>query len=148
MQLVAYHQALDPDFICLWTDAENAFDENWARKLGIDLDRVLLQKYTPEINSMERLLDTSLNIIKKIPINLWIMDSIGALLPKNDAYETKGTKLQDKSLEGTNMLNLQRKLGEFYRKANIFISPRPEENHKGTACIMIGQIDNTLSLAA
>ena len=140
MQLLAHLQARDPEFICLWTDAENAFDESWATKLGVDLTRVLLQKYTSTVNSMELLLDQSLNLIKNTKINLWIVDSIGALLPKNDGYEKKGTKYVDKSLEGTNMLNLQRKLGEFYRKANIYIAPRPDENHPGTAVIMVGQI--------
>jgi hypothetical protein len=46
------------------------------------------------------------------------------------------------------MLNLQRKLGEFYRKANVFISPRPKDNYDGCAVIMIGQVDTKLSLAA
>jgi len=147
-QLVAHLQARDPEFMCLWTDAENAFDESWATKLGVDLERVLLQKYTPEVNSMERLMDQSLSILQKVPINMWVVDSIGALLPSKDGYETKGTKTTDKSLEGTNMLNLQRKLGEFYRKANIYIAPRPKDNYKGCATIMIGQIDKMLSLAA
>lgn len=139
-QLVAHLQARDPEFVCLWTDAENAFDAEWLTKLGVDLDRVFLQKYTPEINNMELLMDQSLSILKKIPINMWIVDSIGALLPKNDGYKTEGKKVVDKSLEGTNMLNLQRKLGEFYRKANIYIAPRPNDNYKGCATIMIGQI--------
>lgn len=139
-QLVAHLQAEDPNFVALWTDAENAFDETWAQKLGVDLDRLILQKYNAEINTMERLMDKALEVIKKANVNLWIVDSIGALLPKNDAYETRGKTLVDKSLEGTNMLNLQRKLGEFYRKANVFISPRPKDNYDGCAVIMIGQV--------
>jgi RecA/RadA recombinase len=139
-QVIAHLQAQDPDFVCLWTDAESAFDERWVTKLGIDLDRVYLQRYTPDINSMERLMDQALSIMKKTKINMWVVDSIGALLPKNDGYETKGKTVTDKSLEGTNMLNLQRKLGEFYRKANIYIAPRPKEDFKGTAVLMIGQI--------
>lgn len=140
MQLVAHLQSRDPEFTCLWTDAEGAFDEDWARKLGVDLDRIYLQRYTTDVNSMERMLDTSLQIVKSTKINLWVMDSIGALLPKNDGYESQGKKLVDKSLEGTNMLNLQRKLGEFYRKANIYIAPRDKDNYKGCAVLMIGQI--------
>lgn len=140
MQQVAHLQARDPEFVCLWTDAESAFDEAWAVKLGVDLDRVILQKYTSEVNSMELLMDNALQLIKATKINMWVVDSIGALLPKNDGYTTKGKVTTDKSLEGTNMLNLQRKLGEFYRKANIFIAPRPKEDHPGTAVIMVGQI--------
>ena len=139
-QLVAHLQSQDPEFTCLWTDAENAFDEAWLQRLGVDLDRVYLQRYTTEVNSMEKLMDQALSLLKQAKINLWVVDSIGALLPKNDGYVTKGTKEEDKSLEGTNMLNLQRKLGEFYRKANIYIAPRPQEEYKGCATLMIGQI--------
>lgn len=144
-QLVAYLQNQDPNFICLWTDAENAFDEEWAKKLGIDLDRLILQKYNPSAMMMERLLDDALELVKEAKIDLWIVDSIGALVPKNDVYESKGKVLINKSLESTNMLNLQRKLGEFYRKANIIISP--EGDYKGCAVVMIGQV-KSISLAA
>jgi RecA/RadA recombinase len=147
-QLVAHHQAKDPNFVVLWTDAENAFDENWAKNLGIDLDRIYIQKYTNEVNTMEKLLDQSLAFIKELKVDLWIVDSIGALVPKNDVYESKGKTLVDKSLESTNMLNLQRKLGEFYRKANIYISPRPSDDYLGCAVLMLGQVNCKLSLAA
>jgi len=139
-QLVAHLQAQDPEFVCLWTDAESAFDATWLEKLGVDLDRVYLQRYTTEVNSMERLMDQALSILKQSKINMWIVDSIGALLPQNDGYKQEGKKEKDKSLEGTNMLNLQRKLGEFYRKANIYIAPREKDNYKGCAVLMIGQI--------
>lgn len=139
-QTIAHLQAQDPEFIALWTDAESSFDEDWAKKLGVDLDRLIIQRYTVEVNSMEKLLDQSIDLLKKIKVNMWVIDSIGALLPSKDAYEQKGKNYTDKSLEGTNMLNLQRKLGEFFRKANIFISPRPKDNYAGCAVICIGQI--------
>jgi len=147
-QLVAHHQAKNPDFNVLWTDAENAFDNDWAKNLGIDLDRLFLQKYTTEVDTMEKLLDQSLAFLREQKIDMWVIDSIGALVPKNDVYETRGKTLVDKSLESTNMLNLQRKLGEFYRKANIAIAPRPSENYDGCAVILIGQVNCKLSLAA
>jgi recombination protein RecA len=139
-QIIADLQAKDPNFIALWTDAESSFDELWAKKLGVDLDRLIIQRYTKEINSMEKLLDQSMDLLKKMDINMWVLDSIGALLPSKDAYETKGKHQTEKSLEGTNMLNLQRKLGEFFRRANIFIAPRPQDNYEGCAVICIGQV--------
>jgi RecA/RadA recombinase len=140
-QLIADLQAKDPNFIALWTDAESSFDETWAKKLGVDLDRLIIQRYTVDINSMEKLLDQSMDLLGKLKINMWIIDSIGALLPSKDAYESKGKVQLHKSLEGTNMLNLQRKLGEFFRKANIYISPRPADNYEGCAVICIGQVN-------
>ena len=134
-QLIANLQAQDPNFVALWTDAEGSFDETWATHLGIDLDRLMLQRYNSEVDTMESLLDKSLAFIKELKPNMWVMDSIGALVPKNDVRDSKGA---EKSLEGTNMLNLQRKLGEFYRKANILIAPNKE--YTGCAVIMIGQV--------
>lgn len=138
LQTIAYQQAEDPDFVALWTDAENAFDEDWARNLGVDLDRLIIQKYNQKINTMELLLDNALHLIKESKaINMWVIDSIGALIPRGDIYTSKG---EDKSLESTNMLHLQRKLGEFYRKANVIISPDEESGYNGCAVLLIGQI--------
>lgn len=137
LQLIAYLQAQDPEFICLWTDAEASFDETWAVALGIDLDRLILQRYTSDINTMEGLLDTAIKALKEIKFSMWVIDSIGALLPKDDVYDSKG---KDKSLEGAKMLNLQRKLGEFFRKANIFIAPDPKQKYDGCAVLCIAQI--------
>lgn len=138
LQLIAHQQSLNPDFITLWTDAESSFVPEWAEKLGVDLSRVIIQKYSRTQDTMEKILDSALNIIKNSNlINLWIVDSIGALVPKHDVYDSKD---KEKSLEGTNMLHLQRKLGEFYRKANVIISPDKASNYAGCAVVMIGQV--------
>jgi len=134
-QLIAHLQAEDPDFVCLWSDFESSFDDKWASNLGVDLDRLLIQRYTTDVDTMEKALDQALEIVKSVKPNMWIIDSIGALIPKGDVYDSKGTS---KSLENPNMLNLQRKLGEFYRKANIMIAP--SKDYKGCAVILIGQI--------
>lgn len=141
-QLIAHLQSIDPNFVALWTDAENSFDFTWATNLGIDLERLIIQNYNEEVNTMEKLLDQSLHLLKELKFNMWIIDSIGALVPKNDIFTTQGKTLIDKSLESTNMLNLQRKLGEFYRKANIMIAPNPATNYEGCATILIGQVNN------
>lgn len=84
---------------------------------------------------MEKLLDTALGLIRDAKIDLWIVDSIGALVPKGDILESDG---KERSLEKNNMLNLQKKLGEFYRKANIYIAPT--DTYKGCAVLMVGQV--------
>jgi recombination protein RecA len=135
LQLIAFHQQQDPEFIAMWSDAENSFDETWAETLGVDLDRLIIQRYTSDVSTMERLLDEALDIIRELEVNLWVVDSIGALVPKADIIDNKG---KDRPLEEANMLNLQRKMGEFYRKANIIIAPR--EDKPGCAVILIGQV--------
>ena len=129
-QVIAHHQQQDPEFIALWTDAETSLDTAWLARLGVDLDRLIVQTYTRETNTMEKLLQQTLDMIEAgIEFDMWVVDSIGALLPQGDAK---------KDLEGTNMLNLQRKLGEFYRKANVVI--KPSGSYKGTAVILVGQV--------
>lgn len=138
LHLIAYQQSKDPNFIALWTDAENSFEPEWARQLGVDLDRLILQKYTPDADIMETLLDAGLKLIKESQaIGLWVIDSIGALVPKADLYDSKDT---DKGLEGMKMLNLQVKMGEFYRKANTVINRNAVTGYKGCAALLIGQV--------
>lgn len=126
----------------MWSDFENAFDPDWAEKLGVDLDRVIVQKYTEENRTMEDSLDTALVIIHKTrAIDMWVIDSIGALLPKGDILTSKD---KEKPLEGEKMLHLQKKLGEFFRKANVLIAPteatEKKEGYPGCAVVCIGQI--------
>lgn len=137
-QLVAHHMQQNPDFIVLWSDLENSLDYDWLTTLGVDLDRVIVQKYTRELNTMEKVLDNALTIIKETNlINMWVLDSIGALLPKADIYSGKD---KERSLEEANMLNLQRKLGEFFRKANSIVSPDEASGYEGCAVICISHV--------
>lgn len=135
-QLIAHHQAIDPNFTVMWSNFENSYDKDWAQKLGVDLDRIIFHEYTKEINTMERMMDIALEILKTEAIDLWIIDSIGAMVPKGDIYSGK----EERSLEDANMLNLQRKLGEFYRKANVYVNKNSLTGYKGCAVIMIGQV--------
>lgn len=144
LQVIAHNQAKDPNFIAMWSNFENSFDREWAKHLGVDLDRVIFQEYTKEINTMEKMMDISLELLKSETIDLWIVDSIGAMVPKGDIYSGK----EERSLEDNNMLNLQRKLGEFYRKANTIINKNPITEYKGCAVVMVGQVNKKLSLAA
>lgn len=138
LQTIAYLMQQDPEFTVLWTDAENALDIDWAEKLGVDLERFFVQKYTKEQDTMEKLLDAALSTIKESQaISMWVIDSIGALVPRGDLYDSKDN---EKGLEGDKMLNLQRKLGEFFRKANVMIAPSPDGTYKGCAVICIGQV--------
>lgn len=136
VQVAAYNQALDPNFTVMWSDLENSFDKSWAEHLGLDLSRTLFHGYTKEVNTMEKMLDIALDYMKSELIDMWVIDSIGAMIPKGDVYSGK----EEKSLEGTNMLNLQRKLGEFYRKCNVLVSRNEKTGFKGTAVALIGQI--------
>ena len=125
LQTIGYNMSIDPEFTVLWTDAENALDEEWCVMHGVDLSRVIVQKYSEDAQYFERLLDDGMKLIETGAIDMWVIDSVGGLLPKAEA---------DKDIEGESMLNLQRKLGLFFRK-NIRVVSQAK-----VATIMIGQI--------
>lgn len=130
LQTIAYNQRIDPEFVALYSDAENGFEEEWATHLGVDLDRLILQKYTTEVPNMETLLTQALETIKlSKSIDMWVIDSVGGLAPKRE---------MDRELDQENMMVLPKKLGEFFRKANMSISP--VEGYDGCAVVLIGQV--------
>lgn len=130
-QIIGYNMQADPEFVALWTDAENSLDIGWLTTLGVDPDRLIVQKYDENANNMERLLDQGLDLVKSKCIDIWIIDSIGGLIPKAE---------QNKAIEENAMMDLQRKMGIFFRKANIDIAATVD--WPGCACVFIGQIYN------
>ena len=59
-QIIAHAQQQDQEFIALWTDAEESVDTVWMESLGIDISRVMIQKYDKDRPYMEALLDDAL----------------------------------------------------------------------------------------
>jgi recombination protein RecA len=127
LQCIAYQQSLDPNFVALWTDAEDALDKLWCKRLGVDLNRLIVQRPSEvtEFAHMERLLEDGLTIAKSGTIDAWIIDSLGALIPK--------AELDKDIVEGT-MNDMQRKLGVFFRKSISTIGS------KKVVCVLIGQV--------
>ncbi len=132
-QTIAYNQQQDPDFIALWTDAEESLDEEWLETLGVDLDRLIVHRYddSKEFAFAEELLEQGLTLMEAQAIDMWVIDSIGALSPKAEVMKT---------LEENQMLDIQRKLGVFFRRGISAIAPKKSTNWNGTACALIGQV--------
>ena len=61
----------------LWIDAENTFDNDYAEKLGIDVENLLFIK--PQEQSAEDIFDMIIAIVESGAIGLVVLDSIGAL---------------------------------------------------------------------
>ena len=127
LQTIGHKMQQDPDFTVLWTDAEDALDEDWCIKHGIDLERFVVQKYSADAPYFEKLLDDGLKLIETGGIDMWVIDSVAALMPKAE---------EGKDIEENTMLDLQRKLPVFFRKATRIISLA------NTSCVLIGQIYN------
>ena len=84
LKIVAKYQKLGK--ICVWVISES-FHEDWAKKMGVDIDRLL--KYYPE--SVEDAGNKILEIAPKV--DLIVVDSVASLIPE---AELKGT-LSDKT---------------------------------------------------
>jgi RecA/RadA recombinase len=131
-QIIGYNHQIDEDFVALWTDAEDSCEDKWLETLGVDLDRIIIHKYdVDKYQSAEDLLDAGLELISTGAIDMWVIDSIGALIPNSEVKKT---------VKENKMLDIQRKLGEFFRKAINPIAPTTES--EGCACVLIGQVYN------
>jgi len=64
--------------ICAFIDAEHAFDPTWAKKLGVELDTLLVS----QPNSGEEAMQIAEMLIKSNQVDVIVIDSIAALVPK------------------------------------------------------------------
>ena len=90
----------DPTYVekaVLYCDCENALDEDWASKLGVDIDSMYVLQ--PKSQSAEDIFELILSAIDTDEIGLFVIDSIGALISKQ-AYEKK---IEEKTYGGIAM---------------------------------------------
>ena len=125
-QLIANDQLKDPTSI--WAiAAPEPLDEDYMKLLGVDMERVFVIKDGLMEDVMQRIIELS----KTNTIKGFVVDSIGALTPKAEVYDSKG---KEHELEHTGMLDLQRKLGQFFRMSNVWVS------RSKAACILITHV--------
>ena len=74
LDIVANFQNLYPDRDVLYVDAENTLDIEWARKIGVDVDRIKL--YQPKTESAEYILQVIKDVTNSGEVGLWVLDSI------------------------------------------------------------------------
>jgi len=113
---------------CVWIDAEGAFDEEWARKLGVDTEDLIVVR--PEYG--EQALDIADVIIKSGDCGLLVLDSIAGLVPRGEAEE---------SMEKLFMGDLAKMMNKFFRKLtagmNAMDLTNPDE--KAPTVVLINQ---------
>jgi len=78
MLTAAEAQRVDPDRHVAWIDMEQTFDSTWARKLGVDLDRLHL--YTPL--TAEDVSDAAREFMSSGIFSLVVLDSIGGMISR------------------------------------------------------------------
>jgi recombination protein RecA len=85
--------------VCAWIDAEQSFDNNWAKKLGVDTDK-LIYSAARTVNDM---VDVATQLMSA-KVDIVIVDSISALLPAI-YFEKDSNEL--KALENTKQIGAE-----------------------------------------
>ncbi|HSV88781.1 MAG TPA: recombinase RecA [Bacteroidales bacterium] len=107
--------------IAAFIDAENAFDSSYAKKLGVDIENLLVS----QPDNGEQALEISENLIRSGAIDIIVIDSVAALTPKS---EIEGEM-------GDSKVGLQARLmSQALRKLTSTI------NKTGCCCIFINQL--------
>jgi recombination protein RecA len=78
-----YIKARGPKQI-VYADCENTLDEEWAQKLGVDTDKLILLK--PQSQTAEQIFEMILQMIDTDEVGLVVIDSLGVMLSAQ-AYE-------------------------------------------------------------
>lgn len=78
LALHAVAEAQKAGGIAAFIDAEHAFDPTWARKLGVQLDTLLVSQPT----SGEEAMQIAEMLVKSSAVDIVVIDSVAALVPK------------------------------------------------------------------
>jgi recombination protein RecA len=102
-----YIKARGPKQI-VYADCENTLDEEWARKLGVDTNKMILLK--PQSQTAEQIFEMLLQMIDTDEVGLVVIDSLGVMLSAQ-AYE--------KSMEEKTYGGIAAALTLFSKKAEL-----------------------------
>lgn len=110
--------------ICAIIDAEHAFDANYARKLGVDVDNLLISQ--PDYG--EQALEIAERLILSGALDVVVIDSVAALVPKSELEGEMGDSKM--GLQARLMSQAMRKLTATISRTNctcIFINQLREK---------------------
>src|SRR4249920_248575 len=110
--------------MCAFIDAEHAFDSNYAKKLGVDVDNLLISQ--PDYG--EQALEIADRLILSGALDVVVIDSVAALVPKSELEGEMGDSKM--GLHARLMSQALRKLTATIHKTNcccIFINQLREK---------------------
>jgi recombination protein RecA len=110
--------------MCAFIDAEHAFDSNYAKRLGVDIDNLLISQ--PDYG--EQALEIADRLILSGALDVVVIDSVAALVPKGELEGEMGDSKM--GLQARLMSQALRKLTATISKTNsccIFINQLREK---------------------
>ena len=78
LDVVANFQNMFPDKKVLYVDAENTLDVEWAQKIGVNIEKLIILQ--PQEQSAEEIFDFIYKAVLTGEIGMWVLDSIGVLM--------------------------------------------------------------------
>jgi recombination protein RecA len=124
LALHAIAEAQKSGGLALFVDAEHALDTEYARSLGVDVDRL----YVAQPTSGEEALEITDAIIRSGAVDIVVLDSVAALVPKAEFEGEMGDSFV--GIQARMMSQALRKLGGSINKSNtaaIFINQLREK---------------------
>lgn len=103
---IANYQQLEDALRVLYVDAENTLDTEWARKLGVDIDSMVVFK--PTNHSAEEIFQFTLDMIETGEIGFVVIDSLGVMI---------SAQALEKSVEEKTYAGISMALTNFCEKA-------------------------------
>lgn len=113
--------------LAAFIDAEHAFDKNYARKLGVDVDNLLIS----QPDDGEQALDIAEHLIRSGAIDIVVVDSVAALVPRGEIEGDMGDSKM--GLQARLMSQAMRKLTGAIHKT-------------GCVCIFINQLRDKIGV--
>lgn len=107
--------------LCAFVDAEHAFDQTYAKSIGVDIDKLMLSQ--PDYG--EQALEAADRLISSGAISVIVIDSVAALVPKSELEGEMGDSKM--GLHARLMSQAMRKMTATINKTN-------------TVCIFINQL--------
>lgn len=116
LQSIAQLHMEDDQAVAAWNDVEGTLDKAWARKIGVDLDRLLVME--PETG--EHAVDLADQVLRAREVKLLVTDSIAMIIPMKEVEES--TEQEFMGLQS-------RLMGKYLRKATQAILKERGRGH-------------------
>lgn len=110
LDVIANYQNMPEARKVLYVDAENTLDIEWAHKLGVNTDDLIIYQPKGEKAYAEYIFQVMCEMLESGDIGLWVLDSIGALMSKQEI---------DKEIEDKTYAGISQSLTRFSKRAEI-----------------------------
>ena len=97
LDLVAHAQRMFPDKQVLYVDVERTLEAEWAEKLGVKIDELVL--FSPDEQTAEEIMEATKTIIETGSISLCVLDSLAAMVSAQAYNKT----IEDRTYGGISM---------------------------------------------